>query len=342
MILMGYNVLNQLGIDCVVQVNSLGCPVCREEYKKALVKFYKQHTKSLCENCLGRLVKNPMRLLDCKEPGCQAVKEEAPQILDYLDEECKKHFMKALEYLDELNLPYALNPRIVRGLDYYNRTVFEYWSAEDIEGKSALGGGGRYDGLVQLLGGRDNTPACGLSVGVDRIVAKLREKEIILPEVYQSDVFFAQLGDSAKKKAMVLYESLRKKFKMSQAFYKDSLKAQLEMANKNKVKFTLIFGQKEVNEGTIMLRDMDGGVQEIINLDKIEAELAKRLERYSGDNGVAVIDTEETRAALASKKKPEYHDRGGDDSNDFVDFGTSDFGSDDIAEVAPEVTAVEE
>lgn len=343
MILMGYNILNQLGIETVVQVNSIGCSVCREEYKKALIKFYKQHSKTLCDNCLNRLAKNPMRLLDCKEPDCQAIKEDAPQILDYLDEECKKHFMKVLEYLDELNLPYALNPRIVRGLDYYNRTVFEYWSAEDLEGKTALGGGGRFDGLVELMGGRENTPACGFSLGVDRVVSKLREKEIILPEIYQADVFFAQLGESAKKKAMVLYESLRKKFKMSQGFYKDSLKAQLEIANKNKAKFTLIFGQKEVNEGTIMLRDMDGGVQEIISLGKIETELAKRLEKYSGDVGVAVVDTEETRAALASKKKPEYNDRSGDDNNDFADFGSSDFGSDDVVDAtSSEVVATED
>lgn len=318
MILMGYNLVNDLGLETVIQVNSIGCQTCREEYKKALTKFYKNQSKNLCENCLSRLAKNPLRLLDCKEPGCQEIKEQAPQILDYLDDDCKKHFMKVLEYLDELNLPYVLNPRIVRGLDYYNRTVWEYWPADDTEGKNALGGGGRYDGLVEIMGGRENTPACGFSIGVDRVVAKIREKEVEMPEIYQPDIFFAQLGESAKKKAMALYEKLRYKFKIAQAFYKDSLKGQLEMANKAKVKYCLILGQKEVNDGTIMLRDMNGGVQEIIDLNKLEQEISKRLEKYSGEAGVEVIDTEETRAALASKKRPVFE-------RDISELSESDF-----------------
>mgnify|MGYP006284759725 CR=1 FL=1 len=322
MILMGYNIVSDLGLDIIIQVNSIGCGECREEYKKALVKFYKNRQDELCENCLGRLAKNPLRLLDCKEPGCQTVKEEAPQILDFLDEECKKHFMKVVEYLDELNLPYVLNPRIVRGLDYYNRTVFEYWSADDLEGKNALGGGGRFDGLVELMGGRSNTPACGFSLGVDRVVAKIREKELIFPKTYQSEIFFAQLGESAKKKAMIVYETLRKKFKMSQAFYKDSLKAQLEMANKLGVKFCLILGQKEVGDGTVMLRDMTGGVQEVIDFNKIETELIKRLERYDADQGIEVIDSEETKTALNGKKRKVLKDDeiGEENDNDALDI----------------------
>jgi len=334
MILMGYNIISGLGIGVVVQVNSIGCTACREEYKKALLKYYKQHSKVLCENCLNRLARNPLRLLDCKEPSCETIKEESPQILDYLDDDCKKHFMKVLEYLDELNLPYVLNPRIVRGLDYYNRTVFEYWAAEDQEGKTALGGGGRFDDLVELMGGREKTPACGFSLGLDRVVAKIRESETPMEEIYQPDVFLAQLGESAKKKALVLYEKMRPKFKMSQAFYKDSLKAQLEQANKLKVKYTLILGQKEVSDGTIMLRDMNGAVQEVIDFNKIESELAKRLERYSGAEGVAVVDTEETRAAMSSKKKHDYGDRVTEETNDFQDFGGgASFGGDD-AELA--------
>jgi histidyl-tRNA synthetase len=333
MILMGYNIINDSGVDCVIQVNSIGCTVCREEYKKALVKYYKQHTKALCDNCLNRMIKNPMRLLDCKEPSCEAIKENAPQILDFLDDDCKKHFMKVLEYLDELNLPYTLNPRIVRGLDYYNRTVFEYISADDSESKLALGGGGRFDGLVEMMGGREKTPACGFGLGLDRIVAKIRESEVLMEDVYQPDVFLAQLGENAKKKALVLYEKLRKNFKMSQALYKDSLKAQLEHANKLKVKYTLILGQKEVSDGTIMLRDMNGAVQEVIDFNKIEGELAKRLEKYSGDEGVAVIDTEETKAAMSSKKKHDYGDRVTEETNDFQDFGGgASFGGDDAAD----------
>jgi len=288
LILMGWNALNDLGIESVIQVNSIGCRDCREEYKKALVKYYKTKSKSLCESCKTRISKNPLRLLDCKEDSCKEIKKDAPQILDYLDNNCKDHFMKVIGYLDELDLPYVLSPFTVRGLDYYTRTIFEYWAVDDSEGKNALGGGGRYDSLVKILGGREETPACGLAMGVDRIVAKMREKNIEVAEE-RIDVFVAQLGDAAKKKAMVMYETLRKNgsFTVSQAFHKDSLKKQLEIANKMRVKFTVIIGQKEVGDGTIMLRDMQGGVQEVIDFNKIERELKKRLEKYREG---AVID----------------------------------------------------
>lgn len=282
LILMGWNVLNDLGIESVIQVNSIGCPTCREKYKQELVKYYKRFSKDLCESCKKRLSTNPLRILDCKEESCRALRGEAPQILDHLDDECRDHFMKVIEYLDELDLPYVLNPHIVRGLDYYTKTIFEYWAIDDTEGKNALGGGGRYDGLVEILGGRENTPACGLAMGMDRIVAKMREKEIPAP-VETADVFVAQLGEAAKKKMMVVYEKLRKipGIKLAQAFYKNNLKSQLELANKLNVKFTLILGQKEIGDGTILLRDMDGGVQEVINFDKLEDELRNRLAKIS-------------------------------------------------------------
>ena len=208
MILMGYNCISDLGIDCTIQVNSIGCPSCREEYKKALTKYYKQYQKQMCDNCKLRLGKNPMRLLDCKESSCQELRANAPQILDYLDDECKKHFMKVVEYLDELNLPYELNPRIVRGLDYYNRTVFGYWSADDSEGKVAFGGGGRYDGLVQLLGGRENTPACGLSLGVDRVVAGSAVRALSVRNCI-SLIFLWLSWEERQEKSDGLYESLK-------------------------------------------------------------------------------------------------------------------------------------
>ncbi len=305
LVLIGWNCLNELGLETVVQVNSIGCPICREEYKKKLVKFLKSKSKLLCEDCRKRLVKNPLRVLDCKDEGCRSVREEAPQILDYLDEECKKHFMSVVEYLDELDIPYILNPWIVRGLDYYNRTIFEYWAADDEDGKNALGGGGRYDGLVQLLGGREPTPACGLAMGMDRIVAKIREKEITVPEIYQPEVFLAQLGLAAKKKAFVLYEKLRKAdFRIAQSFHKDNLKSQLESANRLKVKITLILGQKEVSDNTILIRDMEGGIQEIVDFNKVEEETKKRLEKIR-QNGAAKIadDSEEDQTAFEEKEQ---------------------------------------
>ena len=347
LIVMGHNVLNDVGIEATIQVNSLGCSNCREEYKKSLIKYYRSKYKLLCEDCKARLARNPLRLLDCKEEGCRSLREEAPQILDYLDEDCKKHFMKVLEYLDELNLPYALNPYVVRGLDYYNRTIFEFWSAEDAEGKNALGGGGRYDGLVELLGGRESTPAIGLAMGIDRIVSKMREKDIAVPEIYQPEIFLAQLGESAKKKALVLYEKLRKRFRVSQAFFKDGLKAQLEMANKSKVRFTLILGQKEVGDGTILLRDMEGGIQEIIDFNKIEAEVAKRLEKPL-ETPVLVIEEpaagEDASIAVKKMRKNMGHFKEADMEKDFTDeadkqapdftpdFETKNFGGGDYNE----------
>ncbi len=301
LILLGWSCLNELGLESTVQLNSIGCPECREKYKQELIKYYKSHSKQLCESCKKRLLKNPMRILDCKEEGCRALRDEAPQILDYLDEECKKHFMKVLEYLDEINLPYVVNPYVVRGLDYYTRTIFEYWSNDDEVGKSALGGGGRYDGLVEILGGREATPAVGLAMGMDRIIAKMREKNILVPEM-KYDIFVAQLGEPAKKKAMALYERLRsiEDLHPAQAFYKDNLKSQLEVANKLKVKFTLILGQKEIGDGTILLRDMDGGIQEVINFNDIEEEIRTRIKKYRTSKIVSLASGDEDE--LSDKK----------------------------------------
>lgn len=237
--------------------------------------------------------------MDCKEEACHNLRDEAPQILDYLDDDCKTHFMKVVDYLDELDLPYVLNPYIVRGLDYYTKTIFEYWSPGDEGGKNAFGGGGRYDELVMLMGGREDTPACGLAMGMDRLVAKLRENEIEISQENRPDVFIAQLGEAAKRKTFTLYEKLRKSdLKMAQAFYKDSLKNQLEMANKLKVKITLILGQKEISDGTILIRDMQGGVQEVIDMNKIELEIKKRLEKY--ENGVPALNLNEEEEAPTS------------------------------------------
>ncbi len=330
MILMGWNMINEVGLDSIIQVNSIGCPNCREEYKKALVKYYKTKVKVLCPNCQRRLQKNPLRLLDCKEEECVKLKIEAPQILDYLDEECKSHLMKVIEYLDELDLPYVLNTQIVRGLDYYTKTVFEYWAADDAEGKSALGGGGRYDGLVQLLGGRQDVPACGFAMGMDRVVSKLREKEVVVPDIYQPDIFVAQLGEAAKKKALKMYERLRQKgFKLSQAFYKDNLKAQLEIANKLKVKYTLIMGQKEVGDGTVLVRDMDGGIQENVDYNKIDSDLAKRVQKWKGDR--LDISANEEQGLLPKVKRPkaDYGDYMAVDTEE-EEFGNGSSGVDEV------------
>ena len=282
-----YYFFRELQLEVMIQINSVGCALCRQEYLAKLENFYKERGRrvKLCNDCKKRLVKNSLRLLDCKEKQCQEIAIGAPQIVDSLCEDCRNHFIKVLEYLDELNIPYNLNPILVRGLDYYNRTVFEIWpvlgegEATDSSRQSALGGGGRYDGLVEYMGGRP-TPACGFGIGIERVILKIKEKNIPLCDEEKGDLFLAHLGDQARRKIMVLFEELRKNgFKVRQAFTKDSLKSQLEMANQAGVKYTLILGQKEIMDGTILIRDMESGIQEIVDYKKVSTEIEKRLNK---------------------------------------------------------------
>ena len=293
LILIANTLLKDLGINFSLQINSIGCANDREAYKNALVEYYKPFRKQLCEDCKIRLTKNPMRLLDCKEEECQKLKQNAPQTIDYLDEECKKHFMQVLEFLDELGIAYNLNPFLVRGLDYYTRTVFEFWPIGEVKSQSALLSGGRYDTLVEELGGMP-TPAVGFGAGMERLILRIKEEGVVIPPSPRPEIFIAQLGIEAKKKSMALFEELRKEgFKVSENFAKDSLKQQLEVANKLRAKITLIIGQKELQEKTVLLRDMDAGVQEVIDQKKILPELRKRLEVAS------VIDREQPPAEQA-------------------------------------------
>lgn len=277
LVLIGNNLLNEFGVTFTLQINSIGCPVCREVFKTALLEYYKPLRRQLCEDCKRRMVRNPLRLLDCKEEECQRLREGAPHIVDFLDEECKKHFMQVLEFLDELNISYNLNPFLVRGLDYYTRTVFEFWPVGDVKAQSSLVNGGRYDNLIEELGGLP-TPAVGFGMGFERIIARIKDEGVVVPALPRPDVFIAHLGIEARKKAMVIFEDLRKAgFAVAENFAKESLKQQLEAANKLRAKLALIFGQKEMQEKTILLRDMDAGVQEIIDQKKLVAELKKRL-----------------------------------------------------------------
>ncbi len=199
-ILLAYLFYKELGIKTAIHINSLGCGQCRQGYLTELLAYYRSKRSQLCEDCKRRLAKNPLRLLDCKEAGCQPIKEAAPHIVDFLDEECKNHLMRLLEYLDDLHVPYVLNPHLVRGFDYYNRTVFEIMLADESpeSGQTALGGGGRYDNLVEQLGGRP-TPACGFGIGVERVILQLKAQQIEPQDDRRPDVFVAQLGDAARR-----------------------------------------------------------------------------------------------------------------------------------------------
>ncbi len=286
LILIAYNFFKELQLKVQVQINSIGCEECQPNYIKELVEFYKERGKrsKLCNDCKKRFVKNPLRLLDCEEEDCVAVKEGVPQIVDFLCDGCRDHLIKILEYLDELEVPYNLDPSLVRGLDYYNRTVFEFISVEeDNENENrkkplSLGGGGRYDNLIERTGGNP-APACGFGIGIERVIMKIKEMNIPLKEDKNNFIFLAQIGDSARREAFLLFEDLRRSgYNVRQALTKDSLKLQLEEAKEMDVRYTVILGQKEIIDGTIIIRDMESRNQEVVDYKKIKQELDKRLD----------------------------------------------------------------
>lgn len=279
LIVIGVQIFKDLGLDVKVEINSIGTPECRQAYVAELVAYFRQHRNKLSEDDKRRLQKNPLRILDSKEEVTRELLEGAPQILDWLDEKSKEHFMKVLEFLEEVEIAYVLNPYLVRGLDYYTHTVFEFVpeSDEGDRSQNALGGGGRYDGLVELLGGRP-TPACGFALGMERIVRALEEKAVNPPERPPAHVFFAQLGDAARRVGLKLFEEFRQAgIPVAEAFGKNALKGQLEAANKLGVKLTLILGQKEVLDGTIIIREMESGAQEIVDVKKVVGLVKKKL-----------------------------------------------------------------
>jgi len=232
-----------------------------------------------------RLLKNPLRILDSKDEGDKVVLEEAPQILDWLSDDSKKFFMSVLEHLDECGIPYILQPTLVRGLDYYTDTVFEFFAIDSTDGsQSALGGGGRYDGLVKQLGGHD-TPACGFAIGLERVLLAMRKNIESRDTIdYSFDnrppIYFAQLGAQARRRALYLIEEMRKQGIMFiHNLAKTSLKSQLEVAAKYNATHTVILGQKEIQDGTVIIRDMESGIQEIIDEKKLAKTLQKLLNR---------------------------------------------------------------
>ncbi len=281
LIFLAHKLLQILGLDNYnVHINSMGDASCRPAYVRTLKDYYKNRLKRVCGQCRNRFKKNVLRMLDCKEEGCKEVAKDAPPIIDFLDDECRQHFKKVLEMLDEAKVPYILNPHLVRGLDYYTRTVFEFIPDESSQSQLTVIAGGRYDRLVDFLGGT-KTPAAGWAMGMERIILALKEKNISVPGIgAKPKVFLAQLGDAAKRKSLVLFENLRKAgIEVKSSLGRDSIKSQLRIAHRLGVKYTLIFGQKEALESTIIIREMDTGIQETVLLDKIVEVMRKRLKR---------------------------------------------------------------
>lgn len=273
---LAYRVVHQLGLKNIeFQVNSIGTPESRKDYEKVLVRYLESQKHKLCQNCRRRLEQNPMRILDCKEDKCVQITAHAPQALDYLDVESRDHFKRFLEYLDELELPYSINTRLVRGLDYYTRTVFEIRSTDKDGRNYSLGGGGRYDRLIEALGG-ESTPAIGFALGLDRVVLEMKRTQVkpYLPPTPK--VFLAQLGEMAKKKSLKVFADLEKNGVLTaESFGRGSLKSQMRVANRLGVEVTVIIGQKEALDETAIVKDMVSGTQETVPQEKLTEAVKK-------------------------------------------------------------------
>ena len=273
LISLAHTLLTELGIKGVhLHINSIGCPDCRPAYRDALKSYFANRKTELCETCQGRLDTNPMRILDCKSPICSAIAEGAPKTIEHLCPECEEHFNALKSYLDAEGIPYTVNPSIVRGLDYYTRTVFEF-IADGIGAQSTVCGGGRYDGLVKELGG-PALPACGFAMGITRLILAMEASGVTVEKSEGPLLYIAPLGESARVKALSIVSALRKK-----GVYADcdivgrSLKAQMKYADKIGAKFTLMLGDSEIESGKANIKNMKDSTQTEITLDEIEAFL---------------------------------------------------------------------
>ncbi len=272
--------LKRLGLEQFeLQINSLGHADERGAYIKLLKEHYRRNRQKLCKDCKERLVKNPLRLLDCKEEKCQQLASTAPRLLDHLTEESRHHFEEILSLLDELEVSYVVKPSLVRGLDYYTHTVWEFVTktAEGGASSLALSSGGRYNGLVKLLGGKD-TPGVGFASGIERIIDQLKLEGVELTVADTPQVFIAQLGQRAKREALLLSQLLQEaRVPFASSLDRDGMQAQLRSADRVGVKWALIIGQKEALDKTVIFRNMESGMQEVVPQDKVVEELKKRL-----------------------------------------------------------------
>ncbi|NLG86461.1 MAG: histidine--tRNA ligase [Firmicutes bacterium] len=259
----------RLGLkDLVVELNSIGCPKCRQEYRQALLEYLSEHKNKLCKTCLSRIERNPLRVLDCKEEGCRALTAAAPQMLEYLCSECAEHFKTLQQCLHAVGAKYELNPALVRGLDYYTKTVFEVtWSG--LGAQTAICGGGRYDGLVQECGGPP-TPGVGFAMGLDRLLIALEQMGISIPTVNKPTVYVAALTNADNKDAFALLTILRRAGIAADKDYRQaSLRAQLKAANRSGAKWTVIVGGEEKKRGAVVIRDMETGEQTEVPQDQL-------------------------------------------------------------------------
>ncbi|MFQ5879641.1 MAG: histidine--tRNA ligase [Dehalococcoidia bacterium] len=257
----------------VLQLNSIGCPLCRPRYIEGLRAYYADKLEHLCRDCRARFQTNPLRLLDCKEEQCQPIIGGAPHTLDYLGSECADHFDALRRYLEALSIPFAINPRLVRGLDYYTRTVFEVQPPQE-GAQATISAGGRYDGLIELLGGRP-TPGVGFATGIERIILNLKRQEVPVAPSSPPRVFVAFQTEAARPAALQLASQLRRSgVSAIAAAGSRSLKSQMRQANTLGVPYVAIIGQEELAAGTVLLRRMDNGSQKTVAGGVVEAVAA--------------------------------------------------------------------
>ncbi len=259
--------IRELGLkDAKLHINSIGCKNCRRTYNEALLAYLYQHEDSLCETCRERMKKNPLRVIDCKVPECKEVVKNAPRTIEYLDTECRTHFEELQQLLTALSIPYEIDTTIVRGLDYYTKTVFEFVNSEGF----TLCGGGRYDGLVHEIDEKQDIPSVGFGIGIERILYFMEKEGVELPPPKPVELYVGILGKEARAQAFALVSSLREAGVVTETDYLDrSAKAQVKYANKIGAKNTVILGADEFSSGKVFVKNMGTGEQTEISLDKL-------------------------------------------------------------------------
>lgn len=262
-------VLSELGIPGLkLNINSIGCPTCRSKYNEVLRGYFKNHLETLCETCKSRYEKNPLRILDCKSPVCKEIGESAPMLLDYICDECSEHFESVKKYLDAAGIEYNIDPTIVRGLDYYTKTVFEF-KTQLAGTQGTVCGGGRYDGLIEELGG-SSIPGIGFAMGIERIILAMEDAGSMPEFDTAPDLFVAVLGEKADTYSMKLINEFRKNdVSVVRDYLGRSLKAQMKYADKMGVKYTVVLGDNEIDEGVAKLKNMATGEAVDVKLDEI-------------------------------------------------------------------------
>ncbi len=260
---------NNLGINQIeLNINSIGCPICRGEYNERLTEYLKPSLDNLCGTCKSRYERNPLRILDCKEDNCKRITKGAPALIDNLCDECSEHFEGLKEALDNLGIKYNIDKNIVRGLDYYTKTVFEFVS-QNIGAQGTVCGGGRYDGLIEACGG-PSTPGIGFAIGIERLLLVMESQGIDIPEPHSMDIFIASIGKKAGFRAQKLVYDLRKEGLSAESdLMERSVKAQMKYADKIGAKYTIVLGDDEIESNKVFLKNMQTGEQKEISLDTL-------------------------------------------------------------------------